>query len=208
MKKTILLSSLIFLITAGIVWAASAGYWSDARSFTGILPSTGNSIVTGGDCPNNPDTGDCDTYDSPANVAESYTDNGDGTVTDNVTGLMWCKDGSSACANNGTTANWYDASGTYDAAYNPDTSATCGDITYAGYSDWRLPTFRELMTILKTDASSAPYINTIFTNTVSLLYWSATTRPSNTAIALGAYFSNGVAGSNSKTNGTYVRCVR
>ena len=49
----------------------------------------------------------------------SYTDNGDGTVTDNVTGLMWAQDQSE------TNYPWSEA-GTY-----------CANLTLGGYDDWR-----------------------------------------------------------------------
>ena len=52
---------------------------------------------------------------------ESYTDNGDGTVTDNVTGLMWQQAVPTA------TYSWAGAV-TY-----------CSTLTLAGHSDWRLP---------------------------------------------------------------------
>jgi hypothetical protein len=53
---------------------------------------------------------------------ERYYDNGDGTITDNNTGLMWMKD----VDYHGTTS-WYNAV-TY-----------CNNLTYAGHSDWQLP---------------------------------------------------------------------
>lgn len=72
----------------------------------------------------------------------SYTDNGDGTVTDNNTGLMWQQQ------DDGNTYNWFKASGTYDATYNPTSEDVCGSLTLGGYSDWRLPAKKELMTIV------------------------------------------------------------
>jgi hypothetical protein len=54
-----------------------------------------------------------------------FTDNGDGTVTDNTTRLMWTKN-----ANHGHM-NWKEA-----VAY-------CSNLVYAGYDDWRLPSVNE-----------------------------------------------------------------
>ena len=65
-----------------------------------------------------------------------YVDNGDGTVTDCVTGLMWTKD-----ANHGLM-DWYDA-GRY-----------CDNLDFAGYSDWRLPSETELNTLFRADGKS------------------------------------------------------
>ena len=47
--------------------------------------------------------GDDGTYQK--GLAFDYTDNGDGTVSDNNTGLMWAQDGTGAGCNNGSTAN-------------------------------------------------------------------------------------------------------
>ncbi len=59
----------------------------------------------------------------------SYTDNGNGTVTDNNTGLMWVQD-----AGNKTS---------YSSAI-----AMANSFTLAGYSDWRAPTIKELYSII------------------------------------------------------------
>jgi len=69
----------------------------------------------------------------------SYTDNGDGTVTDNVTGLMWQKSP--------------DMDGDSDIDYNDKMSyseALAGASTFdlAGYSDWRLPTIKEQYSLI------------------------------------------------------------
>ena len=58
----------------------------------------------------------------------SYRDNGDGTVTDLVTGLMWEK--------GYDTMNWADA------------QAHADDVTTGGYDDWRVPTIKELYSLI------------------------------------------------------------
>lgn len=58
----------------------------------------------------------------------SYTDNGDGTVTDNVTGLMWQKSMGSKIS--------------YSEAVDK-----AGSITLGGYNDWRIPTIKELYSL-------------------------------------------------------------
>ena len=72
---------------------------------------------------------------------QSYKDNGDGTVTDNVTGLMWTK----ADAGEKT----WEAYVTY-----------CDQLALAGYSDWKLPDAEEAFTII--DISASPF-NQVFT---------------------------------------------
>jgi len=59
----------------------------------------------------------------------SYTDNGDGTVTDNVTGLMWQQ------AHNEERLSYEDA------------TLTCDWSLLAGYHDWRMPTIKELYSL-------------------------------------------------------------
>jgi hypothetical protein len=59
----------------------------------------------------------------------SFTDNGDGTVTDNVTGLMWQQDP-------GAKMTWN--AGVAGAA----------TLDLAGYGDWRLPTIKELYSLM------------------------------------------------------------
>ncbi|MBD3280422.1 DUF1566 domain-containing protein, partial [Candidatus Dojkabacteria bacterium] len=61
--------------------------------------------------------------------APSYTDNGDGTVTDNVTGLMWQKDP-------GEKVEYRDA------------AAGADNFSLAGYDDWRVPTIKELYSLM------------------------------------------------------------
>lgn len=58
-----------------------------------------------------------------------YTDNGDGTVTDNVTGLTWAQGLSES------SMSWEDA-----VDY-------CENLTLGGYDDWRLPSLKELWSI-------------------------------------------------------------
>ena len=71
----------------------------------------------------------------------SYTDNGDGTVTDNVTGLVWTQDLSSY------SMPWSDA------------SSYCESLTTGGYDDWRLPTVKELWSI-RNFSQGWPWVDT------------------------------------------------
>lgn len=111
----------------------------------------------------------------------SFTDNGNGTVTDNNTGLMWQKQ------DDGAAYNWYQTSGTYDTTYNPSSQDVCGSLNLGGYSDWRLPTKKELITIV--DYAIGPKINaTYFLNTKSSDYWSSTTHAGDLRFAWSVSF--------------------
>lgn len=69
----------------------------------------------------------------------SYTDNGNGTVTDNTTGILWQR---SADSNGDTVINVADKF-TYSQA-----GAYCENLSLAGYSDWRLPTIKQLYSLI------------------------------------------------------------
>lgn len=106
----------------------------------------------------------------PAYGQNAFVDNGDGTITDRATGLMWTK------ADSGRAMPWADALAYAEKA------------THAGYDDWRLPSVKELQTIVDyaraPDARSAsargPAIDPIFlvTETESW-YWTSTTHIEN-----------------------------
>ena len=60
----------------------------------------------------------------------NFVDNGDGTISDLATGLMWQQ------ADDGQTRDW------------EDSLAYAESLDYAGYSDWRLPNAKELQSIV------------------------------------------------------------
>lgn len=147
---------------------------------------------------NLPDTGQTTTYTATfgqdadySNHPPAYIDNGNGTVTDNVTDLMWQKQ------DDGLTRNWNDA-GRY-----------CGGLSLGGQTDWRLPSDIELMSIVDYGAYSPSINTTFFPNTQSSDYWSSSTAAPNIASAWIESFINGYVGYHGKTSSTaYVRCVR
>ncbi len=78
----------------------------------------------------------------------AYQNNGDGTITDLITGLMWQQDP-------GGKMTWDEA------------DAGAASFNLAGYTDWRLPTIKELYSLIDFDgvtgmsaAASTPYIDT------------------------------------------------
>jgi hypothetical protein len=134
----------------------------------------------------------------------SYTDNLNGTVTDNNTGLTWQRQDVA------DTHNWYEATGTYDATYNATSYSVCGSLPLGGYTDWRLPSKKELITIIDYSISyPEPTINnTYFPNTSLSPYWSSTPVASYTSIAWTVGFAYGWVSSDNKYQDHYVRCVR
>jgi hypothetical protein len=134
----------------------------------------------------------------------SYTDNADGTVTDNNTALMWQQE------DDNTLHNWYQASGTYDATYNLAGQDVCGSLGLGGYNDWRLPSKKELMSIVDYAVPyPGPTISaTNFPSTETSNYWSSTMDASDPGRALVVYFQGGHVGPADRLDEFPVRCVR
>ncbi|MGK5093121.1 DUF1566 domain-containing protein [Deltaproteobacteria bacterium TL4] len=123
--------------------------------------------------------------------APSYTDNGNGTTTDNGTGLIWQKQ-------DDAVARTWAAAGTY-----------CSGLNLGGYSSgWRLPTPRELMSIMDFETYNPAINSTYFSNTLSQNYWSSTTSANDASKAWYVAFGYGGVYDNPKTNTYYVRCVQ
>jgi len=68
-----------------------------------------------------------------------YTDNGDGTITDNVTGLMWSK----TCDTDGDGDIDYDDKMSYEEAL-----ASVSNVNIGGYTDWRIPSIKEQYSLI------------------------------------------------------------
>ena len=102
---------------------------------------------------------------------------------------MWVKDGNSAGCNNGEKLDW------------PSAMAFCEGLTYAGYSDWRLPSREELGGICDDGRHSG-----LFANTKTTFYWTASTDVPDTGKAWQVDFYSGI--NTEKTDNSYVCCVR
>jgi hypothetical protein len=104
-----------------------------------------------------------------------FTDNLDGTVTDNCTGLMWQTDTANTDGiggvDNDDKLSWCDA------------LQHCEDLTLATHSDWRLPNIREIQSIVdhsggQTVGVFPPFIQaTRVAGDPEVRYWSSTNRP-------------------------------
>ena len=131
-----------------------------------------------------------------------FTDNGDGTVTDNATGLMWLKDPASVFT--GGACNWATA------------ISSCESLSFAGYDDWRLPNIRELLSIVDygryngdPQGDVAAVDKTYFSGYSAVGYYSSTTAPNGTTncwyvdLPLGRVICNAAKGGS-----MYVTAVR
>jgi len=118
----------------------------------------------------------------------SLVDNGDETISDTATGLMWQK------SDNGGGVSW-------ESAIN-----YCENLSLANHSDWRLPNAKELHSIVdytrSPDTSSSAALSSLFnatpiTNEEGVsdygFYWSSTTHKNMQNGANGVYISFGRA---------------
>ena len=105
-----------------------------------------------------PDTGQTSSYTSTFGEdndytinSPSYTNNGNWTITDNVTGLMWQQvDGGEMTIENAATY--------------------CNNLVLGGFSDWRLPSPMESFSILNHQNNN-PAMNTAFFTASLAEYW-------------------------------------
>lgn len=126
--------------------------------------------------------------DAP-NQAE-YVDNGDGTVRDVITGLIWQK------ANRPGIHDWEEA------------MSYCARLTFAGFSDWRLPGRLELITIEDPSFDQGGVFQYVLQDSMQLaVFWSSTIGYGSNGAT--AWFVGGASESTRpKTEEKYVRCVR
>jgi hypothetical protein len=123
----------------------------------------------------------------------AYSDNGDGTVTDNVTGLMWQQTVPASML------AWADA------------LASCPTLTLAGHGDWRLPTAIELVSLVDRNppGQGMTFDAAAFPGTPSGPFWTST--PAAGATVAEAWYvrsETGLVASDVATALVYVRCVR
>jgi len=120
-----------------------------------------------------------------------FTDNGNGTITDNFTGLIWQKVTSTA------TMTWEEA------------LSYANTLSLAGKSDWRIPNVKELQSLNDEKLSKPSFNKTYFPNVLSGNYWSSTTLLSQTPVqAWDINVDYGIVSYNDKSVKEYVICVR
>jgi len=127
-----------------------------------------------------------------------YIQHTNGTVTDSQTDLMWyvC---STECPPP-TTYTWEEALG-YVEQFNTQ-------ITFANYTDWRLPNIRELATLAELQCFR-PAINvSVFPDTLPLHYWSSSPYKFYPHYSWYMNFEDGVYTYGDRTDKKYIRLVR
>jgi len=129
-----------------------------------------------------------------------FVDNGNGTVTDKKTGLMWkqCSEGLSGAGCATGSATIY----TWQGALQ--NGAGSG---FAGFTDWRVANKKELNSIVEVQCFN-PSINATIFPAASGFYWSASPYAGAAPFAWGVNFYNGRDGTDLKGNNFYVRLVR
>lgn len=132
----------------------------------------------------------------PPDSPTRFVDNGDGTICDHETGLMWEKKVSdgvppSALPDPNYVGNEY----TWETVFTDFLHRLNGEVANSGaseqlggYRDWRIPTIAELVTIL--DCNFSPCIDPIFGPTEDI-YWSLTQQASRLGDRYVVNFSSG-----------------
>ena len=116
-----------------------------------------------------PDTGQNSSYtntfgeDNDFNInIPFFIINGDGTVTDTITGLMWQQaDGGEMTIENAVTY--------------------CSTLTLAGYTDWRLPNAHESFSILNHQNVNPSLDNTVFPTSLAEYWWTSDRQPNDSS---------------------------
>lgn len=148
----------------------------------------------------------------------AYTDNGDGTITDGNTGLVWEK------LDDNNLGGIHDKDDLYlwDDAFAVKITALNTMPCFAGHCDWRVPNLKELASLANYEVPfPGPSIGASFNNactpgctsdacscTTADLYWTSTSYIGSPSFAWYVYFIDGNVLANPKTNSAYVRAVR
>lgn len=127
---------------------------------------------------------------TPITIPNHFTDNGDSTITDNLTNLIWQKFPV-------TTSKIWEQALTH-----------AENLTLANAIDWRLPNIKELQS-LNDESMVQPSVTTPYFQNVGVKkYWSSTTLPNQTTKAWYWDTQFGITTYDVKTNSNFVICVR
>jgi len=121
---------------------------------------------------------------------ENYTANGDGTVTDNVTGLVWQQAASSTL---------FTQAGAI---------AYCAGLSLGGHTDWRAPSYVELVSLVDYGKPSPSINASAFPGELGEPFWSSTPYAVPTGNGWVVTFNAGYVDIYDVTSSHLVRCVR
>ena len=155
-----------------------------------------------------------------------YKDNGNGTITDNTTGLLWLKcslgqsltsedcSGDAAaykyCPTQDNTCNGGTTGGILDSGTLYDACNSLNSMSFGGKFNWRVPTNDELYTLVQTGLSwiiDPHYFPNTAKKGMEVVYWSSSSHESDAGLAWIVIFNGGYVGGDYKNNDKYVRCV-
>jgi hypothetical protein len=157
-----------------------------------------------------------------AGATLSYTDNGDGTITDNNTGLTWEKKSEDTGLHDKDNVYRWSGDGSQETIWDglDDVNAE-GGTGFAGHNDWRIPNLKELQSIVNYQNVNPPVSAAFNTGCVGgctvtscsctavFSYWSSTTGATAFPPAAWAVsFTTGAMGLLGKTGATSIRAVR
>ncbi|CAK0772067.1 exported hypothetical protein [Gammaproteobacteria bacterium] len=136
-----------------------------------------------------------------AKTVDSFVDNGNGTVSDNNTGLMWAK-----CCEGLSGAGC--ATGSATPLEGTPAMSAARNSTLAGYDDWHMPNVKELQSLVDYGVSSPSINSTFFPNFPSDVVWSNSPAVDANYGVWGVTFGDGAVGSGGRTAANAVCLVR
>ncbi len=137
-----------------------------------------------------------DAMPTPRVINDRFTDNGDGTITDNQLKVVWVKD-PSVIPELQKTLN-------FDAA-----KEACEKLSYAGFnSGWRMPTLQEEISIRDYTRFNPAWNTDVFGGKFDDCYWTRTPYAPNTGAAWVVFSGSGCVTNSYRSDDNYVRPVR
>jgi hypothetical protein len=96
-----------------------------------------------------------------------------------------------------------------DASYSwADAKTYCEGLSLASQTGWRLPTVKELQTLVDIAAANLSIDAKAFPSTPASNFWSSSPYASNASAAWAVYFYDGSTYASATTSADRVRCVR
>jgi hypothetical protein len=127
---------------------------------------------------------------TPSVITSHFTNNGNGTITDNLTNLIW-------------QDTPYTDTLTWEQAL-----VFAESLSFGGYTDWRLPNIKELQSINDVSIINPSITPTFFNNIGIKKFWSSTTLPNQTTRAWYLHSEFGITTYDDKTKRNSIICVR